>query len=221
MKSFKVNNLVAERYIVGPIQENTYLVYEENAKEAILVDPGSKTQEIVDRIKELNFEKLIIFLTHGHGDHIAGVEFFRNNFPNAKVAISIEDSGLLSNPDENLSFYIDESITIAPAEITIKEGDTFKTGSHMGIARHVPGHTRGGMVLIFDEMLFSGDTLFYQSVGRSDFPGGNGRVLIQSIKSKILSLTDRIVLPGHGLETSVQIEKEANPYLNGDSFWNF
>lgn len=221
MKTFKENNLVAERYIVGPIEENTYLVYEENAKEALLIDPGSKSEDIVNRIKELNFEKLIIFLTHGHGDHIAGVEFFRSNFPNAKVAISIEDSGLLNDPDENLSFYINESITIKPAEITIKEGDTFKTGSHMGIARHVPGHTRGGMVLIFDEMVFSGDTLFCEGIGRSDFPGGNATALTQAIKSKILSLSDRIVLPGHGPETSVEREKTRNPFFNEDAFWGF
>ena len=221
MKTFKVNNLVAERYIVGPIEENTYLVYEENAKEALLIDPGSKTKEIVDRIKELNFEKIIIFLTHGHGDHIAGVEFFRSNFPNAKLAISIEDSALLNDPEENLSFFINESVTIKPAEITIKEGDTFKTGSHIGIARHVPGHTRGGMVLIFDEMVFSGDTLFCESVGRSDFPGGNGLALVNSIKTKILTLSDRIVLPGHGPETSVQREKTKNPFLNEDAFWGF
>ena len=221
MKTFKVNNLVAERYIVGPIQENTYLVYEENAKEALLIDPGSKSEEIAARIKELNFEKLTIFLTHGHGDHIAGVEFFRSNFPNAKLAISIEDSALLNDPEENLSFFINESVTIKPAEITIKEGDTFKTGSHIGIARHVPGHTRGGMVLIFDEMVFSGDTLFCESVGRSDFPGGNGLALVNSIKSKILTLSDRIVLPGHGPETSVQREKTKNPFLNEDAFWGF
>lgn len=219
MKTFKVNNLVAERYIVGPIEENTYLVYEENAKEALLIDPGSKTKEIVDRIKELNFEKIIIFLTHGHGDHIAGVEFFRSNFPNAKVAISIEDSGLLNDPDENLSFYINESVTLRPAEITIKEGDTFKTGSHMGIARHVPGHTRGGMILIFDEMVFSGDTLFCESVGRSDFPGGNATALMNSIKSKILTLSERIVFPGHGPETSIEREKTNNPFFNEDAFW--
>ena len=221
MKTYKINNLVAERYIVGPIEENTYLVYEENAKEALLIDPGSKSEEIVERIKELNFEKLIIFLTHGHGDHIAGVEFFRSNFPNAKVAISIEDSGLLNDHAENLSFYINESITIRPAEITIKEGDTFKTGSHMGIARHVPGHTKGGMVLIFDEMVFSGDTLFCESVGRSDFPGGNATALMNSIKSKILTLSDRIVFPGHGPETSIEREKTNNPFFNEDAFWGF
>ena len=221
MKTFKVNNLVAERYIVGPIEENTYLVYEENAKEALLIDPGSNSEEIAERIKELNFEKLTIYLTHGHGDHIAGVEFFRSNFPNAKVAISIEDSGLLNDPDENLSYFIDEEVTIKPAEITIKEGDTFKTGSHMGIARHVPGHTRGGMVLIFDEMVFSGDTLFCEGVGRSDFPGGNATALLRAIKSKILSLSDRIVLPGHGPETSVEREKTNNPFFNDDAFWGF
>jgi glyoxylase-like metal-dependent hydrolase (beta-lactamase superfamily II) len=213
MKTFKVNNLVTERYIVGPLDENTYLVYEENAKEALLIDPGSNSEEIAERIKELNFEKLTIFLTHGHGDHIAGVEFFRSNFPNAKLAISIEDAPLLQDPDENLSFFINESITIKPAEITIKEGDTFKTGSHIGIARHVPGHTRGGMVLIFDEMVFSGDTLFCESVGRSDFPGGDGKALVDSIKSKILTLTDRIVLPGHGPETTVQREKSINIFF--------
>ena len=220
MKIFKVNNLIAERYIVGPIDENTYLVYEENAKEAILIDPGSDSNEIAERIKELNFEKLTIFLTHGHGDHIAGVEFFRSNFPKAKLAISIEDAPLLQDPDENLSFYINGSVTIKPAEITIKEGDTFKTGSHIGVARHVPGHTRGGMVLVFDEMVFSGDTLFSDSIGRSDFPGGDGRALVQSIKSKILSLTDRIVLPGHGQNTSIQREKRVNPFFSNNSFFD-
>ena len=219
MKSFKVNKLIAERYIVGPIQENTYLVYEEDAKEAILVDPGSESNDIAERIKELNFEKITIFLTHGHGDHIAGVEFFRKNFPNAKLAISLEDSPLLANPEENLSFFINESVTIKPAEITIKEGDTFKTGSHIGISRHVPGHTKGGMILIFDEMVFSGDTLFCESVGRSDLHGGDGKALIESIKSKILTLSDRIVLPGHGQETSIQREKTKNPFLSDDAFW--
>ena len=110
MKIFKVNNLIAERYIVGPIDENTYLVYEENAKEALLIDPGSNTEEIVDRIKEMNFEKLTIFLTHGHGDHIAGVEYFRKNIPNAKLAVSIEDAPLLQDPDENLSFFINQPL---------------------------------------------------------------------------------------------------------------
>ncbi len=219
MKIFKENNLIAERYILGPIQVNTYLVYEENAKDAILVDPGSKSEELSKRIKELNFDKITIFLTHGHGDHIAGVEYIRSLFPNAKVAISIEDSGLLSDPEENLSYFIDEEVTIKQAEITIKDGDTFKTGSHIGIARHVPGHTRGGMALIFDEMLFSGDTLFCESVGRSDFPGGNGIILVKAIKEKLLTLTDRIVLPGHGPETTIDREKNENPFLNEDAFW--
>lgn len=218
MKTFKVNNLVAERYMLGSIQVNTYLVYEENAKEAILIDPGSKSEELVERINELNFDKITIFLTHGHGDHIAGVEYFRRHFPFIKLAVSIEDAYMLSNPEENLSVYIDEAVTIREAEITIKEGDTFKTGSHIGVARHIPGHTKGGMALIFDEIVFSGDTLFHESVGRTDFPGGDSEQLIKSIESKLLNLSDRLVLPGHGRETSIKHEIDDNPFVSGDSF---
>lgn len=219
MKVFKKSNLIAERYILGPIEVNTYLVYEENSKEAILIDPGSNSNELVARIKELNFDKVLLFLTHGHGDHIAGVEFFRKQFPNAKLAISIEDSSLLSDPAENLSAFIDEPVAIKPAEVIIKDGDTFKTGSHIGIARHIPGHTRGGMALVFDEMVFSGDTLFCDSVGRSDFPGGDGKALVEAIKTKLLVLSDRLVLPGHGQETTIQHEKTVNPFFSASSFY--
>ena len=221
MKAYNFNNMHVERYVVGPIEENIYLVYEDGAKDAILIDPGYDCSELAERLKELNFEKITIFITHGHSDHIQGLEYFRKMFPNAKTAVSHEDSKMLVDSHENLSDFMGDPVVCQEAEIIIKQGDTFKTGSRMGIAAHIPGHTPGGMVLIFDEAVFSGDSLFRESVGRSDFPNGDGAALIKNIKSKLMTLTDRPVFPGHGPETSIDHEKHHNPFLSDEAFFGY
>lgn len=213
MKTYKFGKLVVERYRGGPIEVNNYIVYEEGASEVIIIDPGFESDEVVKRVELLKPSKITIYLTHGHGDHIGGIEFLRSHFTDAKVAISVGDAEMITNPEENLSIFIDKEITLKPAEILLKEGDTIKTGSHIGVITLLPGHTRGGSALIFDEVIFSGDSLFYESIGRTDFPGGDGRTLIHGLKDKILTLSDRPVFPGHGNETSVEHEKRNNMYL--------
>lgn len=213
MDTFAFDNLIVERYVVGELDENTYLVYEKDGKSGILVDPGAKNKNIAEKIKNLAIKNLTIFVTHGHADHIAGLEYFRKEFSFAKVAVSNEDSSMLTNSRLNLSDYIGGSFVCMEADEKLKEGDKLKLDSREATVLHIPGHTPGGLVLVFDEFIISGDSLFCEGVGRSDFPGGDGRALITSLKTKVLTLSDRPVFPGHGPETSISHELYHNPYL--------
>lgn len=218
MVNFNSGSLICERYILGPLEVNTYLVYEKGSSEGILIDPAEDSQTILKRLRELDFKTLTIFLTHGHADHIQGVEFFRKNFPGSKVAISGEDAAMLPSPNLNLSMFIGDAVEVGNADVLLNDGDTLRTGAHEGTLVHIAGHTPGGMALIFDGMVFSGDTLFAGSVGRSDFPGGDGKQLIKGIKEKIFSLSNRQVFPGHGPETTIADEKSSNPFFG--TFFN-
>lgn len=213
MVNFTIGSLVCERFILGPLEVNTYLVYEKGSKEAILIDPAEESQTLVSRMLELDFAAITIFLTHGHADHLQGVEYFRKKFPGSQVAVSQADAPMLTDPALNLSIYLGDSLTVAPADRILKEGDTLATGTHTGKVSLIEGHTPGGMILVFPEMVFSGDTLFAGSVGRSDFPGGSSNALIKGIKNKIFSLSDRKVFPGHGPETTIAEEKASNPFF--------
>ena len=211
MVTFKSHNLICERFILGPLQVNTYLVYESGSDKALLIDPAEESPTLLDRIKELGFNETTIFLTHGHADHLAGVDYFRTQLSGCKVAISLEDAPMLGDPDLNLSSYIGDQIALEDAEIILNDGDHL--GAEGEIAA-VPGHTPGGLILIFPGMVFSGDTLFAGSIGRSDFPGGDGKQLIKAIKDKIFTLSDRYVFPGHGPETRIAEEKTENPFFS-------
>lgn len=212
MVSFKQGNLICERYTLGPMEVNTYLIYDRNASQALLVDPAEESQELLNRIHELNLTEVTIFLTHGHADHIYGVDFFKKQL-GAPVAISAEDAVMLTDARLNLSCYLGDSLEIEAAEQLLKDGDKFTLGSFSGELKLVPGHTPGGMILVFDSLVISGDTLFAGSVGRSDFPGGDGKALVKAIKEQIFSLSDRLVFPGHGPETKISEEKAENPFF--------
>lgn len=212
MVTFKAGNLICEKYILGPMEVNTYLLYDRNSDQGLLIDPAEESQTLLNRIKELDLKDITIFLTHGHADHLYGVEFFRK-IVNAQVAISQEDAPMLLDPSLNLSSYLGDSLILEAADKLLKDGDKMNLGGFNGTFALVPGHTTGGMILIFDGMVVSGDTLFAGSIGRSDFPGGDGKTLVKSIKEKIFSLSDRLVFPGHGPETKISEEKDSNPFF--------
>jgi glyoxylase-like metal-dependent hydrolase (beta-lactamase superfamily II) len=228
-----------ERFPVGAIQTNSYLLIDDNAdctdgaegtnganganatndiagvpKPAALFDPGAYSQKISDYIKTNNIELKYIILTHGHGDHILGIPQFRELYPDALLLAGENETELLSGAMNNHSYDIGgKSLVIEPDQL-LKDGDTVKLGNLELYVIYTPGHTKGGISILVDGMLFSGDTLFRDSIGRTDLAGGSYPQIIDSIKKKLMVLDDDVqVLPGHMESSTIGHEKKYNPYL--------
>ncbi len=207
MIKFKLFNLLES------FETNTYLVYDEESKEAILIDPAAPSEQLKLFIEDMQLNLVHIFNTHGHGDHIGGNEYFHKIF-NAPIGIHDFDSQMLIDSALNMSDFMYTPIISPTASLLMRERYNFTLGDNAVEIIHTPGHTRGGMVIYCKPYLFSGDTLFNQSVGRTDLPGGDSRQLIESIKKKIYVLPDEtIVFPGHGPSTTIGAEKKDNPFV--------
>ncbi len=213
MSIYKKDNLICEKFVLGALDVNSYLVYDNTKERAILIDPADESNILVSKIKELNVKQLDIYLTHGHADHILGVDYIVENFPETKIYISKKDAPMLTNSTDNLSLWLGAPFTTRSADHFLENNDPIKLGNEEGIVKEVPGHTQGGLIFVFDGMVFSGDTLFKDSIGRSDLPGGDHEILIKTIKEEIFSLTDRLVFPGHGDKTTIEQEKKYNPFF--------
>lgn len=193
---------------------NTYLVWELSSREAVLIDPGAPSQKILDYVNSNNIYVKAIVNTHGHADHIGGNTFFHQKW-HVPIYIHKNDIAMLTNADLNLSSFMGASITSPPAEKLLKEGDVIELGKKKLDVIHTPGHTKGCICLLYSILLFSGDTLFKGSVGRTDFPGGSFDTLADSILKKLYTLPDEtLVLPGHTDETRIGIEKRENPFVH-------
>lgn len=206
-------NLKCDWKVVGAVQTNCYFVYNPDTSECIIIDPGAEAQMLQEYIKTKKLKPVAILLTHGHFDHIGAVTMFRNKY-GIKVYAARAERETLESPDINLSNQMGTSIIIE-ADEWLDDGQEIELIGEKIRCLLTPGHTEGGMCFYFtgSGMLFSGDTLFEQSVGRTDFPGGSMRQIIQSIRSKLFVLPDHIkVYPGHGMTTSIGSEKMLNPY---------
>ncbi len=198
----------------GPYQVNTYLAYDEKEKKAFIVDPGGYSKEISKIIEDEGLTLEYIVLTHGHGDHIGGVEQFKEEFKEAKIVASKEEKNLLSNAGLNMSTIVTGKAVSIDADIWIEDGEKLNCGTSELEFFLTPGHTKGGMVILVGDILFSGDTIFADSIGRTDFPGGSMKELKESIRKKIYTLPDKTkILPGHMGETTVGHEKMYNPFV--------
>lgn len=202
------------RFAMGALWTNAYLLWDAEGV-AVLVDPGGDPSEALGFAEEKGLEIEWILLTHGHGDHIGGLDEARIRSRKG-VAIHHADAPMLTSPEENLSRWMGSPVESGAADKVLEDGETFWAGSMEVRVIHTPGHTAGSSCFLFregaTELLVSGDTLFARSVGRTDLPGGSEKELKSSLV-KLAALADTLpVLPGHGPETSLGREKKENPY---------
>ena len=199
----------------GALQANTYLAVDEKTNEGFIVDPGGYNKVLTKEVRDNDVKIKYIILTHGHSDHICGVNEHKAEFPDAKIVAYKDEEAMLENPNLNQSpgFGVPYS---TKADILVSDGDELKVGDVTLKFIHTPGHTEGGMCIYVEEAkaLFSGDTLFRQSIGRTDFPGGSYKEIMDSIRKKLFVLPDDTnVFPGHMGMTSIGFEKENNPFV--------
>ncbi len=205
--------MIVKQFVEGFIANNNYLLIDEDSKEAALIDCTDYISELGAVLKEYDAKLKYILLTHGHFDHIMGVPKIKQEF-GAKVYLHKDDKELVDKSDE---FMI--SVGMQPFEHPeidkyIDENEEIYLGKNKIQVIHLPGHTQGGIGYLVDGMLFAGDSIFLESVGRTDLPGGNHKQLIESIKNKIFSLDgDTILYVGHGTNTTVEHEKKYNEFV--------
>ena len=201
-------------FIVGDLMVNCYILWSGN--EAGVIDPGGPVEELVQFLAERSFQLKWILNTHGHADHIAGNGDLHQRY-GVPLYIHQADRAMLTSPKANLSAFIGESIVSPDADRVLHDGDQLSLGDESITVIATPGHTPGGIALYTPGLLFAGDTLFQESIGRTDFPGGNHHELLASIKERLFNLpAETVVLPGHGGSTSIGHEMKHNPFITED-----
>ncbi len=194
--------------LVSEAYTNCYLVKNEETNDGFIIDPGGSALKISRCIEQMEMTPKAILLTHGHFDHIGAVDELRDRY-DVKVYVSEEESKFMQNYNNNLSVFFGEGMIVKP-DVTIRDGEELEIAGIKMKFILTPGHTPGSGCFYVEEegVLFSGDTLFCMSRGRTDFPGGSEREIIDSIRNKLLVLpAETVVLPGHNEETTIDNEK--------------
>lgn len=212
MPSLQIRSLVSM-----PFAENSYVVWHSGRTEALVIDPGFEPELILDLLRQEKLEAVAVLNTHGHGDHIAGNAELKRQFPAAPLIIGVNEAPLLTDSEANMSAPFGFPIVSPPADRLVKEGDVIEAAGIRLEVLDLPGHSPGHVVYLYRDspsVVFGGDVLFKSGVGRYDFPHGNGRLLLDGIRSKLLTLpADTLVYSGHGPATTIGEETRSNPFL--------
>ena len=210
--------MILKRLVVGPFAANCYIVGSELTKEGMIIDPGDEAGEILKSVGDEQLDIKFIVLTHGHIDHAGAVKEVKEA-TGAEVCVHTDDAKSISGQDGRLIGMLVAGLSYPAPPVPdrlLKDGDSIHLGDlHFGVL-HTPGHTPGGICLLGNGVLFTGDTLFNYGVGRTDLPGGSYSELMNSLHTKLMVLPDdTFVCPGHGPETTIGAERRGNTYLRG------
>lgn len=209
----KSSGLQVEQLVVGPLESNCYIVWDDRVKEGVIIDPGEDAHIILRMVKELDIEIKYILVTHGHFDHVAAVAALKRETKVEFLAhkgdfFFIEDG---ENAARRWGFEIEQP---PKPDRFIEDGDTIEIGGFELEVLHTPGHSPGSVSFLHDRMVFGGDTLFQGNTGRTDLRMGSFEELAKSIKTRLYTLPDdTIVYTGHGPITTVGEEKKYNPFV--------
>lgn len=197
----------------GIFMENTYILLDQDQCLSAVVDPGTINDDLINAISSTGSLDMII-ITHGHADHMAAISEYTALYPEASIIASSDEKHFLTDPELNNSKSIAGKEVAVEADIYVEDGQVIKFGTHDLRFIKTPGHTPGGMCIYTEGLLFSGDTLFRLSVGRTDLAEADTESLMESISNKLYSLPDEtLVYPGHGPETTIGLEKRMNPFV--------
>ena len=209
--------MILTRLVVGPLQVNCYILADEKTREAVVIDPGGDAQDILKIIKDKDLKVKYIVNTHAHFDHV-GANKAVKEATGAELLVHREDDVLLGNTAGQARMFGMTTPSSPKADRYINDGDVIAAGEVSLKVLHTPGHSSGGICLLEQGMVFTGDSLFAGSIGRSDLFGGDLMTLINAIKAKLLTLPDATkVFPGHGPASTIGDEKRENPFLNEES----
>ncbi len=208
--------MVLEILPVGQLEENCYLVGDEN--ELLVIDPGAQGDKILAHINEKNYHVAYVVLTHCHYDHVGAVAEVLEA-TGAKLLMGAKEKENYFNKVVTLCGYFGAELKLCEPDKLLNEGDVVTSGEYRFKILETPGHTSGSICLLGEEVLFSGDTLFYQTIGRADFPTGSLQDLVKSVKEKLLTLDGSVkVYSGHGMASTIAYEKEHNEVYAWERF---
>ena len=208
--------MILKTFVTGMLENNNYLLIDEKSKEAVLIDCSEYIEDVGVVLKNYDAKLKYILITHGHFDHVLGINKFHEMYPETQIIAPLLDKDLI----EDIGTFVDRFIggigrvDVPHVDNYVSENDEFTIGEHKIKIISTPGHTKGGVCYSVDEKIFSGDTIFLGSVGRTDLPGGNFEQIRSSVK-KILEMFDdgTPIYCGHGASTSVGYEKVHNPVI--------
>lgn len=209
--------MILIRLVVGPLQVNCFILADEKTKEAVVIDPGDDAGDILKVIREKGLLVRYLVNTHGHFDHV-GANRALKEATGALLLIHEGDAPVMASAPLQSSAFGMEEISSPPADRFVKHGDVITAGEVKLKVLHTPGHSPGGISLLEDGMVFTGDALFAGSIGRTDLPGGDLLTLLRAIKTNLMTLPDDTrVFCGHGPASTIGEERRENPFLNRDS----